>query len=103
MQKLTMEQAVVVSIYTGYLVCPFEKVHAAIEERLGRPVWTHEMANSKLMDDVRKMFMDEFVSMAPSKDQPPVQSDQSPDTDRHEKDESRAGIPPFELRGPTNH
>jgi hypothetical protein len=36
-------------------------------------------------------------------DPPPVQSDQSPDTDPHEKDESRAGIPPFELRGPTNH
>jgi hypothetical protein len=30
---------------------------------------------------------------------PPVQSDEDP----HEKSESRAGIPPFELRGPTNH
>jgi hypothetical protein len=27
---------------------------------------------------------------------PPVQSDQSPDTDPHENDESRAGIRPFE-------
>jgi hypothetical protein len=34
---------------------------------------------------------------------PPVQSDQSPDEDRREKSESRAGIPSFELRGPTNH
>jgi hypothetical protein len=33
---------------------------------------------------------------------PPVQSDQS-DEDRREKSESRAGISPFELRGPTNH
>jgi hypothetical protein len=33
---------------------------------------------------------------------PPVQSDQS-DEDRHEKSESRAGIPSFEVRGPTNH
>jgi hypothetical protein len=36
-------------------------------------------------------------------DTPPVQSDQSPDTDPREKDESRAGVDPFELRGPTNH
>ena len=36
------------------------------------------------------------------KDPPPVQSDQS-DEDRREKSESRAGIPSFELRGPTNH
>ena len=31
------------------------------------------------------------------KDAPPVQSDQSPDTERHEKDESRAGIEPFQV------
>ena len=30
------------------------------------------------------------------KDPPPVQSVQSPDTDPHEKDESRVGIDPFE-------
>jgi DnaJ-class molecular chaperone len=28
---------------------------------------------------------------------------ESSDEDRHEKSESRAGIPPFEVRGPTNH
>jgi DnaJ-class molecular chaperone len=28
---------------------------------------------------------------------------ESPDEDRREKSESRAGIPPFQLRGPTNH
>jgi hypothetical protein len=31
------------------------------------------------------------------KDQPPVQSVQSPETDPHEKDEIRAGIEPFEV------
>jgi hypothetical protein len=30
-------------------------------------------------------------------DAPPVQSFQSPGTDPHEKDESRAGIPPFQV------
>jgi hypothetical protein len=30
---------------------------------------------------------------------PPDQSDE----DRREKDETRAGVRPFELRGPTNH
>ncbi len=34
---------------------------------------------------------------------PPVQSVQDAATDPHEKDESRAGVDPFELRGPTNH
>jgi hypothetical protein len=31
------------------------------------------------------------------KESPPVQSDQDADTDPHEKDESRAGIRPFEV------
>jgi len=67
MQKLTMEQAVVVSAYTGFLVCPFDKMHAEIEKRLGRPVWTHEMGCKKFMDEqIRPAFKADFVAMLPS-------------------------------------
>jgi hypothetical protein len=67
MQKLTMEQAVVVSAYTGFLVCPFDQMHAEIEKRLGRPVWTHEMGSEKFMDDqVRPAFKADFVAMLPA-------------------------------------
>ena len=39
-----------------------------------------------------------LLALAISEDQPPtVQSDQSPDTDPHEKDEIRAGIRPFQV------
>lgn len=67
MQTLTMEQAVVVSAYTGFLVCPFDQMHAEIEKRLGRPVWTHEMGSEKFMDEqVRPAFKADFVAMSPA-------------------------------------
>ena len=67
MQKLTMEQAVVVSAYTGFLVCPFDQMHAEIEKRLGRPVWTHEMGSEKFVDEqVRPAFKADFVAMLPA-------------------------------------
>ena len=34
MDKLTMKQAIVVSAYTGILICPFAKMHEAIEKKL---------------------------------------------------------------------
>jgi hypothetical protein len=55
----------------------------------------HELAMMRREEDRRE----EEITDTP----PPVQSFHDADTDPHEKDESRAGIRPFELRGPTNH
>ena len=65
MEKLTKEQAVVVSAYTGYLVCDFSDMHEEIEKRVGRPVFTHEMGSGAFMDSVRALFKDDFVSLSP--------------------------------------
>jgi len=66
MQKLTKEQAVVISAYTGALCCAFSDMHAEIEKRLGRPVYTHELGSKKLCEDVIKpAFKDDFLAMVP--------------------------------------
>lgn len=47
---------VLLSAYTSYSFVPPKNVgeiHAKIEEALGRPVWTHEMADEKLWKEVR--------------------------------------------------
>jgi len=62
MQKLTIEQAVVISAYTGFMACPFSAMHAEIEKRLGRSVWTHEMP-SIIDTEIRPAFKDDFISM----------------------------------------
>ena len=65
-KKLTMEQAVVISGYTGVLICPFSELHDEIEKRLERPVWTHELGSSELMEkEVKPTFEADFFAMAP--------------------------------------
>ena len=41
---MTKHEAIVVSAYTGFLMCDFGDVHEYIEKKLGRPIWTHEFA-----------------------------------------------------------
>ena len=65
MKRLTKEQAIVISAYTGYMVCGFNDMHAEIEKRMGRPVWTHELGREEMAAELRRVFMDDFIAMAP--------------------------------------
>ena len=52
---MTQEEKVIVSAYTGYLLCDnFSDVHEYIEKVLNRPVWTHELADEKILKEIRK-------------------------------------------------
>jgi len=45
---MTNRESLVISVYTGFMIGnDFGKVHEYIEEILGRPVFTHELANKK--------------------------------------------------------
>jgi len=48
MQKLTKEQALAVTGYTGITALPFGDFHGDVEQRLGHPVWTHQFADPNL-------------------------------------------------------
>ena len=62
-QKLTKEQAVVVSGFTGIVACPFADIHEEIERRVGRPVYTHELGDTEFGGRVRELFRDDFLEM----------------------------------------
>ena len=51
---MTRKEAIAISAYTEYCFAPFDEVHQFIEEVLGRPVFTHELARDDIWDDVRK-------------------------------------------------
>lgn len=41
---MTRREAAVISAYTGFMITKdFSDVHAYIEEKMGRPVFTHEL------------------------------------------------------------
>lgn len=64
MQKLTKEQAIIISGYTGIMCCKFEYLHEDVEKRTGRPVWTHEFgSDSNLGNTVRDLYKDDFIKI----------------------------------------
>ena len=63
MKKLTLEQAIVVTGFTGFMACKFSDFHEEVEKRLGRPIWTHQFADPDLWDEVKAAFRDDFVEM----------------------------------------
>lgn len=65
MNPLTKEQAVVVSAYTGVLICEFSDMHKAIEDRLG-PVWTHQLAEPEIWSRIKEAFRDDFMALTPA-------------------------------------
>ena len=50
---MTIEEKIIVSIYTGVLMCDFRIVHKRAEELLGRPIWTHEFADDKIVEELK--------------------------------------------------
>lgn len=62
-QKLTIEQGIVLTGFTGIMHCNFSHFHEDVEKRLGRPIWTHQFIGMK--DKLREMYKDDFMAMMP--------------------------------------
>lgn len=60
---MTHQEKIIVSAYTGYLMCNFSDVHRYIEEKLGRPVWTHEMADPKIRHEICNAAREDFLAL----------------------------------------
>lgn len=60
---MTKQEKIVVSAYTGILMCDFDDLHQYIEEKLGMPVWTHELASSEVQDEIKKKTKADFLAL----------------------------------------
>ncbi len=63
MNRLTREQAAIIGAYTGYLAGPFSDMHEYVEKVMGRPIWTHDMANADTMEKIREAAKADFVAI----------------------------------------
>jgi len=64
--KLTHEQALVLTGFTGVLCIPnFADFHADVEKRLGHSVWTHQFASPEMKERVKDAYRDDFMAMLP--------------------------------------
>lgn len=62
-QKLTLEQAIVLTGYTGITHCNFSDFHADVEKRLGHPVFTHEFIG--MTEKLQEVYKKDFMAMMP--------------------------------------
>lgn len=60
---MTKEEAAIVSAYTGFLIGSFSDMHAYVEKIMGRPVWTHEMGDKRIADEISEKAKADFVAM----------------------------------------
>lgn len=60
---LAKYQAIVITGYTGIMMCDFSSFHADVESRFGRPVWTREFGNKEFMKEVEEMYKGEFLDL----------------------------------------
>ena len=60
---MTKEEKLIVSAYTGILMTDFDSMHKFIEKKLGRLVWTHELASEKVQDEIKKAFKEDFLKL----------------------------------------
>lgn len=60
---MTLHEKVVLSAYTGILMCDFREVHKYIEKLLGRPVWSHELASEDLLAEIKEKAKSDFLKI----------------------------------------
>lgn len=64
-QVLTKQQAIIVSVYTGFLICKFSDLHEAVEWKLGYPVLTHQFGDKAFADKIKEIFREDFLKLEP--------------------------------------
>lgn len=65
---MTKQERIVVSAYTGVLMCDFADMHEYIEKKLGRPVFTHELADHDVWEDIKSATKQDFLELCGSGD-----------------------------------
>lgn len=60
---ITKREAAIISAYTGILLGSFTDLHAYINEIMKRPVFTHEMADAAIQEQIKKAAKPDFLRL----------------------------------------
>ena len=60
---MTKQEKIIVSAYTGVLMCDFDDVHEYIQKKLGRQIFTHELADKDIQKEVEEKLKEEFLEI----------------------------------------
>ena len=62
-QKLTKEQALAITGFTGICACGFSLFQEDVEKRLGRSVWTHEFGSEAMRETLKGLYREDFLAI----------------------------------------
>lgn len=68
---MTDREKAIVSAYTGVAMLTGDKFpifHKYIEDLLGRPVWTHELADEAIWNEIKVRATDDFIKLCRTED-----------------------------------
>ncbi len=77
MDKLTREQAAILSAFTGVTCGPFEDVQRLGDKLMGYPTFTHMYASEAFCEQLREKVRPMFLALCPDRDAPPVEGKDS--------------------------
>lgn len=60
---MTKQEKLIVSAYTGVLMTDFDSLHEFIEKKLDRPVWTHELADKLVWNELKEVLKEDFLKL----------------------------------------
>ena len=63
--RLTKEQGIIITGYTGFLCCHIGDFHKDSEKRIGRPIFTHEFGDKDFMSILREYYKEDFWEIMP--------------------------------------
>lgn len=65
MDKLTEEQCVVLTAFTGVMMVEWPAFQVYAEKILGRPIFTHEFGSYEVLAQIREAARDDFMALLP--------------------------------------
>lgn len=63
---MTNKEKAIVTAYTGIAMLvgdKFDIFHQYIEEKMGRPIWTHELASKEVWAEIKEATREDFIRL----------------------------------------
>lgn len=60
---MTKREKIIVSAYTGVLMCDFADMQKYAEEKLGYSLFTHDFANPHIVDKIKEAAKEDFLEI----------------------------------------
>lgn len=67
-KKLTKEQGIILTGFTGVLMCAFSDYHKDVEKRLGRLVLNFMFGDKDFAEKITELYREDFMAMLPEKE-----------------------------------